>query len=192
MMAGRTEPTPDAGHVERPTESIAGTVSGEAVAIARAAFLDDANDYGCAEATLVALKSAFDLPDPWSSSEAMALNGGIAWTGGACGAITGAALAIGMLAQRRISDHVRAKRVARELVAALMTEFAERHGSLACRELTGTDLRAPGAHEAFIASGAWRVGCMAQIEFAVARVAALSVPEAWDRAVADLEASSPG
>lgn len=164
----------------------------EAVAIARTAFLDEANYYGCAESTFVALKSVFNLPDPEDSAAAMALNGGIAWTGGACGAVTGAALAIGMLAERRIPDHARAKRVARELVAALMAAFADRHGSLDCRALVGLDLRAPGAHERFIASGAWRVGCMAQIEFAVARVATLAMPEAWARAVGEIERGASG
>jgi len=187
MEAGRTPAPRDA-----PVETVTETVASEAVAVARAAFLDDANHYGCAESTLVALKSVFDLPEPEDSSAAMALNGGIAWTGGPCGAITGAALAIGMLAEHRIPDHVRAKRVARELVARLMTEFAERHGSLDCRTLVGLDLRAPGAHEAFIASGVWRQGCMAQIEFAVARVAALAVPAAWDQAVAELERGTTG
>ena len=162
-------------------------VSDDAVAVARTAFLDDANYYGCAESTLVALKSVFDLPRPSDSSSAMAFNGGIAWTGGPCGAITGAALAIGMLAERRIPDHARAKRVARELVARLMAEFAERHGSIDCRALVGMDLRAPGAHDAFIASGAWRTGCMAQIEFAVARTAELAADDAWEAAVAELD-----
>ncbi len=187
MADDRTRRAADPLSPDPPAGAATEAVADEAVAIARAAFLDGANAYGCAESTLVALKSAFDLPEPRDSSAAMALNGGIAWTGGPCGAITGAALAIGMLAERRISDHARAKRVARELVAALMTEFAAQHGSLECRVLVGMDLRAPGAHEAFLARGTWRVGCMAQIEFAVQRVAALSAHDAWDRAVAAIE-----
>lgn len=165
---------------------------GDALTIARDAFLDESHHYGCAESTLVALKSAFGLPEPRGSSAAMAFNGGIAWTGGPCGAITGAALAIGMLAERRIPDHARAKRVARELVADLMAEFAERHGALDCRALLGMDLRAPGAHEAFLAGGAWREGCMAQIEFVVARMAPLSAPEAWEQALARVEQDTAG
>lgn len=163
-----------------------------ALARARSAFLDDAHRYGCAEATFVALKVRFELPEPDDSAPAMAFNGGIAWTGGPCGAITGAALAIGMLAARRIADHARAKRVARGLVAELMDAFVARHGSLACADLTGMDLRAPGAHQAFLDAGAWRTSCMAQIEFIVARAAPLAEANTWAAAVARVEGTGEG
>lgn len=158
-----------------------------AVATARRLFLDDRNVHGCAETTFVALKLAYGLPDPEDSSAAMALNGGIAYAGGMCGAITGAALAVGTLAARRAGDHAAAKRAARELVAALVDEFREAHGATDCRALLGIDLRAPGAHEAFIAGGAWRERCMAQIELAVRRMAPLAAPDAWERALRDLD-----
>jgi C_GCAxxG_C_C family probable redox protein len=159
----------------------------EGIALARDAFLDDANRYGCAEAAFVALKAVLVLPDPVDTSAAMPFNGGLAWTGGPCGAVTGAALAIGILAGQRIPDHHRAKVVSRELVASLVDDFTERYGSLDCRDLVGTDLRAPGAHAAFIASGAWRRSCMNQIEFAVAATARLADPVAWAEAVAAAE-----
>ena len=120
----------------------------------------------------------------------MALNGGIAYSGGACGAITGAALAVGMLAERRIDDHRAAKRVARELVAGLMDDFLAEHGALDCRDLIGYDLRAPGQHDAFIAAGAWRERCMRQVEFAVTRMAPLADEDAWAAAVRDLDAAA--
>ncbi len=156
--------------------------------MARARFLDDRNVYGCAETTFIVLKGAFGLDDPMDSSAAMALNGGVAYSGGTCGAITGAALAVGMLAGRRIDDHGRAKTLSRRLAQQLMDEFGDRFGALACRDLVGYDLRAPGGHEAFIASGTWRDRCLDQIELAVARLAPLADEATWDTAVADLEA----
>ncbi len=51
------------------------------------------------------LKTAYGLDDPMDPAAAVALNGGIAYSGGMCGALTGAALAVGMLAERRIHDH---------------------------------------------------------------------------------------
>ena len=161
-----------------------------AIALARATYLDDEHQFGCAETSYIVLKTTFGLEDAADPSAAMALNGGIAYSGGLCGALTGAALAVGMLAARRIDDHARAKHVARELVAGALEAFRAEHGAVDCRGLIGYDLRAPGGHEDFLASGVWRDGCMRQIETVVGRLAALADPDAWDRAVRELEARS--
>jgi C_GCAxxG_C_C family probable redox protein len=160
----------------------------DVAAIARACFLDGGNEFGCAETAFIALKHAYGLDDPMDASAAMALNGGIAYRGGTCGAITGAALAVGLLAGRRVDDHLVAKRVARQLVAGLMDAFENAYGATDCRELIGYDLRVPGQHEAFIAGGIWRNRCMGQIEAAVTRLAPLADPVAWTAAVGDLDA----
>jgi hypothetical protein len=62
-------------------------------------------------------------------------------------------------------------------------------GAVDCRALVGYDLRAPGGHEAFIASEIWRDRCMRQIEFAVARMAALADEATWAETVRVLEAA---
>jgi C_GCAxxG_C_C family probable redox protein len=162
----------------------------DAVSLAQAYYLDERHQFGCAEVAFMVLKAAYDLDDPMDPTAAVALNGGVAYSGGLCGAITGAALAVGMLAGQRIADHVTAKRVARELVAEAMDAFRQEHGATDCRDLTGYDLRAPGGHATFIESGVWRDGCMRQIEFVVERMARLAEPAAWEQAVADLEARS--
>jgi len=163
----------------------------DVAAIARAYFLDDRNQFGCAETPFIVLKGAYGLDDPMDAAAAMALNGGVAYSGGACGAITGAALAVGMLAERRIDDHRVAKAVARRQVAGLIEEFQAEHGSIDCRDLIGFDLRAPGQHEAFVAGGTWREKCMRQVEFAVTRMAPLADEDTWAAAVRDLDASAP-
>lgn len=164
---------------------------GAAVERARELFLDDRNLHGCAETTFVVLAEAFDLSAGADPAAAMALNGGVAYSGGTCGAITGAALAVGLLAGRRIADHAAAKRAARLVTARLIDEFAGEHGAVECRRLVGVDLRTKAGHRAFIESGAWRDGCMRQIEFAVRRLAPLADEEAWAGALRDLEASEP-
>lgn len=156
--------------------------------LAREAYLDERHPYGCAETTFLVLKTAYGLDDPADTSAAMALNGGVAYSGGLCGAITGAALAVGMLAERRMDDHIRAKRVARELVAGALETFRQEHGAVDCRALIGYDLRSPGGHEAFLASGIWRDGCLRQIETVVRQLAGLAEPGAWERAVQEIEA----
>lgn len=162
----------------------------DAVAWARGLYLDEQHPFGCAETTFVVLKAVYGLEHPMDPSAAVALNGGIAWSGGTCGALTGAALAVGMLAECRIPDHARAKLVARELVAEAMATFREEHGAVDCRDLIGYDLRAPGGHEAFLASGIWRDGCVRQIETVVRHLAGLADPAAWDRAVQVIETGS--
>jgi C_GCAxxG_C_C family probable redox protein len=158
-----------------------------AIAHARSLFLDDANVHGCAESTMVALASAFRLPGAGDSSAAMALNGGIAYSGSTCGAITGAAVALGRLAAARVSDHVEAKRVARKLTGALMTSFDVEFGATACRTLLGLDLSTEAGHRAFIEAGAWRDTCLRQIEFVVGSLAPLADEAAWLERVREVE-----
>ncbi|MCU0505067.1 MAG: C-GCAxxG-C-C family protein [Chloroflexi bacterium] len=156
---------------------------------ARVLFLDRSLTHGCAETTYLVLCEAFGVGDPADSSPAMALNGGVAYSGGPCGAITGAALAIGLLAGRRIEDHRTAKRVARELTMRLMDGFLVEHGAVGCRDLIGIDLRAPGGHVAYIRSGAWQGACMRQVETAIRAAAPLADEEAWEAAVRDILAA---
>jgi C_GCAxxG_C_C family probable redox protein len=134
-------------------------------------FLDEANSFGCAETTFMVLKEAFGLADPDDPSAAMALNGGVAYAGGVCGAISGAALAVGMLAGRSSADHDHAKATAREVTARTLDAFQLRFGAMDCRTLLGREIRTAAAHRDFIQSGAWRVTCMGQIEFVVNRLA---------------------
>lgn len=145
----------------------------------RELFLDDANTHGCAETAFVVLQEHFTLSDAGDSSAAMALNGGIAYSGGMCGAITGAALAAGRQAGRLIPDHSRAKSEARRVTQALIADFAGEFGAAGCRELSGYDFMEPGRHDAFIESGVWRDACLRQIDFAVARLASLVEAAGW-------------
>jgi C_GCAxxG_C_C family probable redox protein len=154
--------------------------------LAKALFLRDDNHFGCAEATLVALQEIYQLPDATDSSAAMALNGGVAYGGGICGAISGAAMAVGRLAEQRMGDHQRAKRTARRLIQELMSEFEHEFGSHNCSDLIDYEISIPSQHDAFIAGNVWRDTCMRQIEFSVTRLFELADEEVWDRAVARL------
>jgi C_GCAxxG_C_C family probable redox protein len=151
----------------------------EGTARARTLFLDESNSFGCAETTFMVLKEAFGLPDPLDSSVAMALNGGVAYSGGVCGAISGASLAVGLLAARRFKSHARAKQMAREAISRVIDDFRAEHGAVDCRALIGREIRTPEQHRAFIDSGIWRVSCMSQIESVVRALASLPAEEAW-------------
>jgi len=162
----------------------------EAVLRARGYYLADSHIHGCAETAFIVLKEAYGLPDPQDSTAAMALNGGVAYSGSVCGAISGAAMALGMLAGRRISDHRLAKRTARRLVAKMMDEYQLAFGSTQCRDLIELDIRDEGQHRLFLESGIWRTCCMQQVEFTVGWFAPLGEPAAWQAAVTALDAAS--
>jgi C_GCAxxG_C_C family probable redox protein len=156
---------------------------GEAIAKASAYFLREDNLYGCAETTYMVLAEAFGLADPPDPSLAMALNGGVAWWGGTCGAVTGAALAVGQLAGRRLPDHKEAKRTARQVLSQYMEAFQREWGAVDCRTLVGCDIRTEEGHRAFIEKGLWRDLCMRQIAFAVRTLLPLADEDVWAEAV---------
>lgn len=151
--------------------------------LARDLFLRDDTYYGCAESTLVALQQLYDLPNAADSSAAMVLNGGVAYGGGICGAISGAAMAVGRLAEQRLGDHQRAKRTARRLIQELAADFEAEFGSRNCSDLIDYEISIPAEHDAFIASKVWHDTCMKQIEFSVARLSELADEDKWKAAV---------
>jgi C_GCAxxG_C_C family probable redox protein len=150
---------------------------------ARQTFITEENTYGCAETTFMVLKEAFGLPDPDDTSAAMALNGGVAYSGGICGAISGAAMAVGLLAERRIADHKEAKRTARRIIARYMQEFQRDFKSLNCRDLIGLDISREAEHYQFIESGIWKTTCMGQIEYAIDKLFSLRELQVWQQTV---------
>jgi C_GCAxxG_C_C family probable redox protein len=141
----------------------------EALRRARELFLRTDSHNGCAEVTLLVLQEAFNPDGKADPSPALALNGGVAWQGKVCGALTGAAVAWGILAARRM-PYGDAKQYARETIARLMGDFESRFGSVNCRDLTGWDIRTEEQHAAFVEEGAWRETCMRQVEFVVRRM----------------------
>ncbi|MBU1226104.1 MAG: C-GCAxxG-C-C family protein [Actinobacteria bacterium] len=147
----------------------------------RALFLEDEGYHGCAETALVALQEQFGLPNADDSSPALVLNGGIAYSGSTCGALTAAALAVGRLAAARIPDHREAKSAARYLIQEVMADFDERFGAVDCRSLTGYDMMTD--HDAFMADGAWKTACTTQIEFVVEGLAGLADEDNWRAAL---------
>lgn len=157
-----------------------------AIARARELFLRDDNLYGCAETTAVVLLEAFGLGGEADSALCMALNGGVAWRGWVCGAISGAAVAIGRLAASRIADHKEAKRIARALINGFINQFQAAYGATNCRDLIGLDISEPTQHARFIESGIWRDVCMRQIAFAVRHLAPLADEREWARATSGL------
>lgn len=155
---------------------------------ARTYFLSSGT-YGCAETTMMVLQEAYELRRSLDPSAAMALNGGVAWRGGPCGVLLGAAIALGELAGQRVGDHKDSKRIARRLLAQFIDAFEIEYGAVNCRQLVGRDIYTADQHAEFIASGIWRDICMGQIEFAVQALLPLRDEGVWRQAVAELDAA---
>jgi C_GCAxxG_C_C family probable redox protein len=161
----------------------------QTITLARELFLTESNTYGCAETSFMVLKQAFALPNPEDTSAAMALNGGVAWWGSTCGAITGAALAVGQLAAKRCPDHVSAKRISRLIISRLLADFVTENGSFVCKEIINLDIRKPEEHARFIQEGIWRDVCMNQIVYVVSELFILSDETQWENLIQELNNS---
>ena len=155
----------------------------EAVALAQDIFLDEEHLYGCAETTFIVLTQAYGLQSAGDARAAMVLNGGVALNGCICGALSGGAMALGMLAGERIADHRQAKYTARALMNRVVDVFKAQFGSLDCRDLIEMDIRDPQQHEAFLKGDIWRQRCMRQIALVVEHLALLADPLEWDKVV---------
>jgi C_GCAxxG_C_C family probable redox protein len=127
-----------------------------------ARFADEGPGHiNCAQAVL-SFALRVDGMDPELITAARYFGGGVAGIGEVCGALSGAALALGLRdheverspvggqADTQRSPDPSATRVAlQDLMRAFNTEF----GSLRCRDLTGCDLTTPEGHDAFLKSG---------------------------------------
>lgn len=156
----------------------------QAIESARDCFLN--NGYGCAETVLIVLQQAYALENAQDSSPAMALNGGVAWSGNLCGPLSAAAMAAGQLAAQRIGNRRTAKRIARRIIAHCLDEFQAQYGSVNCRDLIRQDIHTEEQHAVFIESGLWRTQCMSQIEFTIRRLYPLCDEQVWRQVLAGL------
>jgi len=153
---------------------------------AREFFLRDDNMFGCAESTYITLKTLYGLPNPTHSAAAMALNGGIAYSGSTCGAITGAAMAVGELAESRLNNHKTAKTVARRIIMRILAAFRDKYVSEKCIDLIELDISKQEDHDAFIERGVWKTTCMGQIEYVVGELHRLADEDVWNEWVASV------
>ncbi len=127
-----------------------------------ARFADEGPGHiNCAQAVL-SFALRVERMDPGLITVARYFGGGVAGLGEVCGALSGAALALGLRdheAERspaaggaeteRRPDPKAGRLALQDLMRAFSTEF----GALRCRDLTGCDLTTPEGHDAFVKSG---------------------------------------
>lgn len=124
--------------------------------------------FNCAESVLSALCSASGYEIGHQRRLATPFGSGISRRGTVCGCLSGAAMAIGLVAGRSEPADVEGKDRAYGMVERLMELFGRQFGSIECRTLTGLDFHDPGAVERFRADARDRV-CVPAIRFTVER-----------------------
>lgn len=103
--------------------------------------------YNCAQAVFSVFAPRYGLDGETAARTACAFGGGMARGGDACGAVTGALMAIGLaLGGGRTSDGDE-KAAAYDAAREFMKRFRERNGAVACRELLGCEIGTPEGHE---------------------------------------------
>jgi len=91
--------------------------------------------HGCSRCVLLTLQENFRLGDDLTIQASTPLAGGIAMMGGACGALTGGLLALGLVvASKRLEDEAAFRRSLR-VGFDLSKKFKKEFGSALCRDL---------------------------------------------------------
>jgi len=96
--------------------------------------------FTCAQAVLAAFADRFGLDEVAALKLGTPFGGGMARTGGMCGAVTGALMVIGMAHGRTTIEDVQAKETTYLATKAFWDRFGALHGSTTCRELLQVDI----------------------------------------------------
>ena len=92
--------------------------------------------YNCAQAVFLAF-ACEKMDRDEAARLASAFGGGLAGTRNTCGAVSGLAMAYGLLRGYADPQDKEAKRAEYEAVREMTEEFAQQNGSIICRELLG-------------------------------------------------------
>ncbi|MGE5592312.1 MAG: C-GCAxxG-C-C family protein [Betaproteobacteria bacterium] len=93
--------------------------------------------FNCAEATLKAVCEALGLDHERVPAMATAFGGGIGRRGYTCGAVSGAALAVGLMMGRASARE--SKDPSYDTVGRFVDDFVEKFGTVMCKDISGVD-----------------------------------------------------
>ena len=121
----------------------------------------------CSQAVLGEYAEEHGVDSATALKIACGFGGGMGRLGGTCGAVTGAIMAIGLVAcdSDPVGPVVKARVYA--LVRSFVEEFEARHQSIVCRELLGCDISALEGHEEAVRLGLFQTKCPKYVEDAV-------------------------
>jgi len=99
--------------------------------------------FNCSQSLFVAFRQPDLLDEPSALKLACVFGAGVACTGGTCGAVSGALMAISMRHGRGDVASVDAKTKTYQLGREFMDSFRQRNGSCVCEELLGMNIGLP-------------------------------------------------
>ncbi len=139
----------------------------EAADLAEGHFVDH---YNCCQSTLWGVAEARGLRcERCVPAVALGMGGGVGHTGRTCGAVTGAAMAIGLAVDQAsdapISDR---KDLANAVVAPLVHRFEAEFGTADCAAILGFSWEDPGAEDRYDREDAKARRCLPCIRWAAA------------------------
>ena len=94
----------------------------------------------CAQAVLAVFSEALQMNRETAMRVATGFGGGMGRSGNTCGAVTGAFMVLGLARGMRLAEDAAAKESTYALVREFSRQFAQKHETLACRELLGVDI----------------------------------------------------
>jgi C_GCAxxG_C_C family probable redox protein len=107
----------------------------------------DGKRFNCCESALILIDEGHPLPGFEANimKAASSLGGGVGGWGSACGAATGAVIALGLVqgtdGEETIEEFQKRRGQLREISQVLLKEFEDTFGSLNCMDLLGVDRR---------------------------------------------------
>lgn len=106
--------------------------------------------HGCSESVLLAVSQEFGIENEAIPKIASCFAGGIGNSGSVCGAVTGAVMAIGLIAKEgeSMDDYLKKLSMAQEF----RQRFEDEMKTINCHELTGADLTTPEGIDEFMKS----------------------------------------
>jgi len=105
--------------------------------------------YSCSQAVLAAYADDYGLDLDMALKISGPFGGGIGSSGDICGALSGAAMVLGLEYRGTEAGPTEAKKQTMSLVRQMLADFREKHGCIDCVDILGIDIsNAEGAQEA--------------------------------------------
>ncbi|MCL6589620.1 MAG: C-GCAxxG-C-C family protein [Firmicutes bacterium] len=124
------------------------------------------NGFSCSQAVFSTYAKSLGLDGKTALQIAGAFGGGMGHIGEACGAVTGAFMAIGLKYGKFKPDDDAAKAQTYQLVQEFTRRFKARHGSVSCKELLKLDLSIPEELKKAQEEGVFRKLCPGYVQTA--------------------------
>jgi C_GCAxxG_C_C family probable redox protein len=123
--------------------------------------------FNCAQAVFSTFAPELGLEENKAARIASLFGGGMARTGGTCGAVTGAFMALGLKYGSSRPQDKEIKEKGYEIAREFVRRFTERNGSTVCRDLLGCDIGTPEGYERAKQQGYFDTVCIKLVKDSV-------------------------